>query len=359
MHPKFYALRGRFLLFGMNNVLHLLAIFCIAFARLCFVYSFAQAQTPDIRVRATLEATTIKIGEQTRLRLTVEHPNTIQIDFPFALDSLAEKIEIVDRTAIDSSALANGRSLQRQTFVLTSFEDGRYVIPALKFLYFPLGRSEPRVVFTEPLSLTVEPVSVSNSSVLEMLEANIDRSLTEKNPKEYPIRDIKPIIPIPQIFSEYLPHLLIGVFILLFVAGIVWFVWKRRQSVPPPAVITAPPARAAFEIAMEELERLQAERLWQNGETEQFYIRLSDIIRVYLESHFGLRAIEATTEEILADYRVSRPAPASVSPLNAVLKTSDMVKFARYEAAAAENEQIFRLAVEFVQITATQPLETE
>lgn len=347
---------GAFCLCSMKNVLYLLVVVCCIVARLSTGFAHAQ----DISVRAILETATIKVGEQTTLRLSVEHPNTIQIDFPFALDSLGERVEIVDRTAIDSSALENGRSLQRQTFVLTSFEDGSYTIPALKFVYYLPGSSEQRVVLTEPLLLTVTPVVVDEGALQQMFRRALELRLFGKSSIEHNIRDIKPIIPIPQSLSEFLPHLLVGSAILLLIAAIAWFVWwrRRRQSALTEEFV-APPARAAFEIAMEELERLQAERLWQNGETERFYIRLSDIIRTYLESHFGLKAIESVTDEILADYRSCRPSPASVSALNAVLKTSDMVKFARYEASAAENEQMFRLAVEFVQITATQAQEIE
>lgn len=97
-----------------------------------------------------------------------------------------------------------------------------------------------------------------------------------------------------------------------FFAMIVLYIQRvraRRRLADVPWVDPRP----AHVIANEALERLAAENLPEKGETLAFYLRLSDILRVFLENRFGiaikrgldesgretgLRFTAATTEEI-------------------------------------------------------------
>ena len=84
-------------------------------------------------------------------------------------------------------------------------------------------------------------------------------------------------------------------------------------------------------MAIRALQRLREE----NPPVEEFYTRLSDIVRRYLEGQLGLRAPERTTEEFL--YEVSRDHALSAEHkelLGAFLQESDLVKFARFRPGA-------------------------
>ena len=82
-------------------------------------------------------------------------------------------------------------------------------------------------------------------------------------------------------------------------------------------------------------------------------MRLSDIVRSYLEGRFHLRAPEMTTEEFLqAAQRDPQLAPPQRSLLGTFLSEADLVKFARYVPAADDSERAYRAAREFVQSTA-------
>jgi hypothetical protein len=295
----------------------------------------------DIRVRATLDTASMRIGEQTALRLSIEHTPGVVVQFPFLADSLVSKVEIVNRTPIDSAMQENGRVLERQAFTITSFDDGLYELPALTFTYRKPNDRTEYTIQTQPITLAVTAVPLAQNPDSSNASAENDN-----------LRDIKPPLSVPRTFMEVAPYLAAA---LAVIGGIIWTVWyirKRRANAPTALAVKHVPQRPAYEIAMEALERLRKERLWQSGAVKEYHTRLTDILRVYVEETFGVTTLEATTDEILAELP-TKSCPASIiEMLRSVLEKADMVKFARYEPLADENERSIRIATELVQITA-------
>src|ERR1035438_8212912 len=106
------------------------------------------------------------------------------------------------------------------------------------------------------------------------------------------IRDIKGLVPLPH--NWWWLWLLLGLAAILALA---YWLWKRRQ---PTDATNALPPPTPYELAIRALQQLREE----NPPVEEFYTRLSDIVRRYLEGRFYLRAPERTTEEFL--YEVSQ-----------------------------------------------------
>lgn len=152
------------------------------------------------------------------------------------------------------------------------------------------------------------------------------------------IHDIKGLVP--------LPHNLWWLWLLLLAAAVVAFwVWKRKRPASPMAAVPPP---TPYEVAIRALQRLREE----NPPVEEFYTRLSDIVRCYLEDHLGLRAPERTTEEFL--YEASRDHALSAGHkelLGAFLQESDLVKFARFRPGADDMNRAFDAAEKFVHDT--------
>lgn len=151
------------------------------------------------------------------------------------------------------------------------------------------------------------------------------------------IRDIKGLVPVPHEWW----WLWVAVAVMAIAAVAVWL-WKRRK--PTAATETAAPP-SAFEVALAALQRLRND----NPPVEEFYTRLSDIVRRYLEDQFGLRAPERTTEEFL--YEVSSDGtllPKHKELLGMFLKEADLVKFARFRPGSDDMQRAFAAAEEFV-----------
>ena len=116
---------------------------------------------------------------------------------------------------------------------------------------------------------------------------------------------------------------------LLALVAVLYRLINRRRRVPAVA------PRPVHEVALEALAKLHAARLLEAGRHEEFYVRLSDIVRTYLEARFHLRAPEMTTEEFLqAAQRDPQLTPPQRSLLGTFLSEADLVKFARYVPAA-------------------------
>ncbi len=127
----------------------------------------------------------------------------------------------------------------------------------------------------------------------------------------------------------------------LAAAAVALWLWKRRRQAFP---LGAPPP-TPYEVAMRELRRLREE----NPPVEEFYTRLSDIVRQYLEGQMGLLAPERTTEEFL--FEVSRDHSLSAEHrelLGAFLQEADLVKFAKFRPGAEDMPRALDAAEKFV-----------
>lgn len=89
------------------------------------------------------------------------------------------------------------------------------------------------------------------------------------------------------------------------------------------------------------------------GNIKEFYIKLSDIIRIYLRDVLNVNAPDLTTPEtlkqIVSDEGISREL---LQLLSNILKTSDLVKFAKSTPTDRENDTLAGDAIQFVINTA-------
>ena len=88
------------------------------------------------------------------------------------------------------------------------------------------------------------------------------------------IHDIKGLVP--------LPHGLWWLWLLLLAAAIAFVLWLRKRRRPTIATGTVAPS-SAYDVAMRALQQLRED----NPPVEEFYTRLSDIVRHYLESQLA------------------------------------------------------------------------
>src|SRR5262245_9376986 len=106
------------------------------------------------------------------------------------------------------------------------------------------------------------------------------------------IHDIKGLVPLPHSYWW-----LWALLALLVVAVVGWLWWRQRRPAAPPAI--SAPVLTPFDLALQALRRLLDDQLIDRGLPDEFYTRLSDIVRHYLEGRFQLHAPEQTTEEFL------------------------------------------------------------
>jgi hypothetical protein len=140
---------------------------------------------------------------------------------------------------------------------------------------------------------------------------------------------------------------------LILLGLVVWLLaWyiarylRNRAVVPPPA-----PKIPPHVVANKALVELGHRKLWQKGKFKAYYTALTSILRTYISGRWDIGALEMTTDEIIAALRDVEMPSASRTDLITTLRTADMVKFAKAEPEAEENEESLSRALYFVENT--------
>jgi hypothetical protein len=112
--------------------------------------------------------------------------------------------------------------------------------------------------------------------------------------------------------------------------------------------------RPAHEIAYDRLRALVKDDLINAGRIKEFYERISNILRHYIEHRFDLRAPERTTEEFLYELQNTDVlAESDKKSIGEFLTHCDLVKFAKHNPTTEQIQRTFDLVKEFIEKTKT------
>ena len=163
------------------------------------------------------------------------------------------------------------------------------------------------------------------------------------------IFDIKPPMSAPFKPAEIFGYVMWACGILFVVSFLLlWYLCNRRKhkdldsrkSLLPPHV-----------LAIMELEKVHAQKMWQSGKHKQYYTKLTDIVREYIDERYSIPAMELTSEEILDSFKNKNLPPMAFKRLEELLRTADFVKFAKFVPGKEENEAVYNDAYYFVEDT--------
>ena len=111
------------------------------------------------------------------------------------------------------------------------------------------------------------------------------------------------------------------------------------------------PKLPAHVIALDKLNKLKQERLWENNQVKEYQSKLTFAIREYLENRFEVQALESTTSEIVNDLEAKDFDTTYSESLTRILQVADLVKFAKATPDDAMHEQFLDEAFSFVEDT--------
>ncbi len=282
---------------------------------------------------ATLEKNSILIGDQVNIELKLTVPAQSKVEWPLLAENLAEKVEIVRKTVIDTVESSNDRYTLRQNVLITSFDSGTYVIPPIQFKYHLKGDTVSYFSETQPLGLDVQNIKVDQKE---------------------DIKPIKPPLRAPVTFKELLPWILGGLALAAAIAFLFYYIRQRKRR-QPVFQFRVRPKLPPHEIAFNAFEKLRLKKLWQAGQIKEYYTELTDIVRVYIEDRYVVRAMEMTTDEISDGLRKTEAPKEASNKLRQTLVLSDLVKFAKEKPLPDENDQSLNYCIDFVR--ATKPIE--
>ncbi|NJK93025.1 MAG: hypothetical protein HC904_15100 [Blastochloris sp.] len=128
---------------------------------------------------------------------------------------------------------------------------------------------------------------------------------------------------------------------------------RRTCLFSHPQKSTALPIETMEARALRELE--EARPGLREGNAREFSLRISEILRIYMEARFSLPVVQRTTEEFLLHLR--RSSPPDLSPhleqLDRFLNLCDQAKFAREPLTLSEMETMWLSAQAFIHQTST------
>ncbi len=297
----------------------------ICFA-LCFLITLASAQE-DISVESTVDRDQILIGDVVTYSVQVSYAPDVEVQMPSLAENLGmfeiREYEVVEPKKVDD------RMITRTDYLISTFDTGEFEIPELEIMYRGQNDSAWQSIKTEPITIRVESL----------------------NPDEAgDIRDIKPPMTPPR---DYRAYILWGLLALLAiaVAVFIWYFLKRRREGKPLLPTRTKPPRPAHELALEQLDGLAKTNLLGEGEFKEYYTRMSDIIRQYIEHRYFIYATEMTTTQLLATMRNEGIKKPHIDLLHTFLMRCDMVKFAKYIPSEEELAETTNMAYQFVHDT--------
>ena len=301
-----------------------------------FLANQLQAQLSS--ATASLERDSLLIGDQVILKLEVSVPAGHIISWPAYEDTLINKIEILEKTGIDTIP-SDDPALKTyfQNLLITGFDSGSYYVPPIAFYHGSKDDTITETVTTKPFYIQVHTMEVDTSKA---------------------IMPIKPPIEAPITFLEVLPWFLGGLGVIL--AGLlVFFYLKQRKSAKPILKIRSKPKLPAHVVALNDLEDLRMKKMWQDGKVKEYYSIMTDIVRWYIEERFSINAVEMTTDEIISGMNDKSLESDVQSKLSETLILADLVKFAKEKPLPLDNDNSLSKSIEFVKRTIPVNKETK
>jgi hypothetical protein len=265
--------------------------------------SYSQTRT----VKAQIETSKIKIGEQFQLQITVNETENV----------ILPKLQLQGLEVIDSLKLDTVRNTLIQKYILTGFDSGSYYIPRQQIFV------KNQAYLTDSLLVNVATVEVDTTKV-----------------KKFPIKSIKKE---PYVFDDFKMYIYILIVILLIIGFWIYYfvIRKRKIKEDAPTYKALPP----YDEAMFKLNELDEKLLWQNNKVKEYYSELTNIIRNYIERELKVPALEKTTDEIIEMLRDFKDADTiittgeTIDKLRGLLREADLVKFAKSKPLAPEIEE--------------------
>lgn len=261
--------------------------------------------------RAAVLGDSIRVGDvvPVAIRTTVAPGQRVLWPDTLPLGGPGTDLENAARVRVREDTLADGRLQLTGVYAVTPWRPGEVTLPEVA-IQVVAGDEVAR-------TLTVEPPAFQVASVLPADTAGIE-------PK--PAKGV-----IGRSWSW--GPILLALLALLLVAGIAWWLWRRRRRTGgiAPLVPGLPPREAALAA----LDRAREAGLAERGEMKELYTRVGAAVRGYLGALEPAWGEDRTTTELLAVVRADA-GPSVAGELAAILRAADQVKFARRRPDTAE-----------------------
>ncbi len=289
---------------------------------------FISAQ--PVVIKAKMDSTQLWIGNQTGFTFEIVQSPGQKIIAPVFSDTIVGNLDIVEQAKSDTIKLSNEKIQVNIRYKVTSFKDSLIYVPAFPFI-------------------SGKDTAWSNSTSLKVVQPFVIDTAANS------LTDIKPVYKPPFDWKSFLQKLLLA--ILLIALAVILFILIRKFVMKKPVFQSATPEEIipANVEALQLLDKIKEEKLWQKGRVKEYHTQLTDVLRTYIEKVFNIKSMEMTSDEILRNSHFLKvDKPSAYEGLKQILTLADLVKFAKWDPVNGENELSLMNAYLFVNQTTVQ-----
>ncbi len=292
------------------------------------LFGFHLLKAQNLEYSVALDTTYMMIGDQQHLTFQVKSDEPLKVVFPRLQDTVSRGIEIISGPVRDSVKGKDGKWLFEEKYIFTVFDTGVYVIP--------------------PMPITVENEHYNNVLRTEPVSFIVNTFQIDEQKGNY---DIVAPYASPWTFAEIRSYVLWALLALAVIGAIVWFIVRRIRNKPlfkHEKIVVIPP----YIKAIQALDSLKTEKLWQSGKVKEYYTRLTDTVRMYLDEELDIPAMEQTSlETVRALESCPKVEAEDRKKVSEMLEIADYVKFAKATPLPDENMRNLDRAYDFLNHT--------
>ena len=289
----------------------------------------------QVSVEATIDSIQIFVGQQAHVTLTATAKENAKVVFPQfkPMEYITPGVEVLDRQELEQQPQDNGFVSRSMVYTMTSFDDTLYYIP--------------------PMTVKIDGKPYESKSLaLKVLTIEVDTLHAEQffGPKD--VQDN------PFQWSDWSLPFWLSVLMLVLLAVAYYFYLRLRDNKPIISHIRIVKRLLPHQKAMKEIEQIKADKMVSSENSKEYYTKLTDTLRKYIEERYGFNAMEMTSSEIIERLMASQDQKA-LDELRQLFTTADLVKFAKYSTLINENDANLVNAIDFINQTKLENVPVE
>lgn len=291
----------------------------------CFCVSAIAQVTIDTK----LDSAGIFIGQRIGLTIEVSSDAGKLVEMPQwdSLQQITPGIEFLYATPVDTEYINDRkRMVLRRKYYITSFDTALYLIPEIEV------KVEGKTYKSKKLAMKVLTYDIDT--------LHIDSIFGYKS-------ELAP----PFVWSDWRTVIWLSLIVVLLTIVLIYVSIRLKDNKPIIRRIRLKPHVAPHKMAMKQIEEIKEDKhLWQSDDSKEYYTRLTDTLRQYIKERYGFNATEMTSFEIISKLQDFNDESA-IAELRELFQVADLVKFAKYNTLANENDRNLVYAIEYINQT--------
>ena len=301
---------------------------------------FSQA-VAQVTVEAAIDSIEMLIGEQVHVTVTATMKEGAKAEFPVfkPQQQLIPGVEVLKSTEQGVKGKENGFVDRSVVYTLTSFDDTLYYLPPF------VVKVDGKPYESKSLALKVVGIEVDTT--------HVEKFFGPKDVQDNPFQ-----------WSDWSLLFWLSIVALVMMALGYYLYLRLRDNKPIITHIRIVKRLLPHQKAMKEIEQIKADKMQNSENPKEYYTKLTDTLRKYIEDRYGFSAMEMTSSEIIerlvrALTDDAKTADTMKQELRQLFTTADLVKFAKYSTLINENDANLVSAIDFINQTKLENVPTE